>query len=110
MRTTFKTGWKWFLHGIKILVGGLAAYLISAVPFGLLNMAFKLSPGGPVSALIIAAVAAILIPACIALFGYLFTRLYTGTTWGHDAVRDLELEGNNDVFTTPTEAEDSSEN
>lgn len=54
----------------------------------------------------IALLALVAIPLCIAGFGFLFTKLYSNTTWGHDAIRDMEAhESSGSIRVKPRNAE-----
>lgn len=79
---------KWFRHGIKVLLASTAAVLVIAIPYGIIKMAIE---SGQQALQMLGALSLLLfIPLSIAWFGYLFTKLYTATTWGHDATKDLK--------------------
>jgi hypothetical protein len=78
----------WFRHGIRILVSGFCAYVIVGLAIGL-PMKF-LDSSNPYLQVLGVVCALVGIPAGIALFGYLFTRFYTYTTWGHKAAQDMK--------------------
>lgn len=81
---------KWFCHGVKIIAGGFGAYLVASLPFFMIKVVLDmLSDDWPLGA-VIALLALLAIPLCIAGFGFLFTKLYSNSTWGHDAIRDMK--------------------
>ncbi len=86
-----KTLCRWFLHGLKIIVGGLGAYIVISVPFALMVMVSKISSQSVPIGVIAGLLGLVLIPLCIAGFGFLFTKFYTNTTWGHDAISDMRV-------------------
>lgn len=102
MKTTLLNALRWFGHGIRILIAGFGAYLIVALAIGIpLKL---LDSSNPVLLGLGLICALICVPIGIALFGYLFTKCYTYTTWGHQAAQDMKSrEGcDRDGFTPPT--------
>jgi hypothetical protein len=79
---------KWFQHGIKVLLASTAAFLVIAIPHGIIKMA--IGSGQQALQMLGALSLRLFILLSIAWFGYLFTKLYTATTWGHDATKDIK--------------------
>jgi len=81
---------KWFCHGLKIIAGGFGAYIVASLPFVIIKVIAEIpSDDWPLGA-IIALLALIALPLSIAGFGFLFTKLYSNSTWGYDAVQDMK--------------------
>ena len=93
----FRQWMRWLAHGVRILVGGFGAYLIIAIPIGLFNLLSDASSGGLFASVGLVLLGLFLIPSSIAAFGFLFTKLYTATTWGHNARNELENGRNSQI-------------
>ena len=79
---------RWFRHGLRIFAGGFLAYLIAALAFSLPVQLIERT--NLAVAWIGVGCAVVAIPVGIALFGYLFTKFYTHTTWGYEAAQDMK--------------------
>lgn len=70
-----------------------AAYLAVIIPIGVTNLVIELCPVTWLYLFLVIFV--LMFFGSVALFGYVFTRLYTYSTWGHEAVKDMSK---NDLY------------
>jgi hypothetical protein len=88
MKTLFTSWFRWFWHGVRILVAGFGAYFIVALCAFLPRLLLEIRH--PIASWAFLVAAPLVWLAGIALFGYLFTKLYSHTTWCTQAIADIK--------------------
>ena len=88
MRQILQSWWRWLLHGSRVLSCLFAAYLVVMIPISVVSLLMELCPA-PWNLLMLVGLLIVIIVS-VSLFGYSFTRLYTHSTWGHDANVDMK--------------------
>ena len=88
MKSLFTSWLRWFRHGVRILVAGFGAYFIVALCAFLPSLLLEIRH--PVASWAFLFAVPLVWLAGIALFGYLFTKLYSHTTWCTQAITDIK--------------------